>query len=84
MNKFNIQLDEYTSIYMEPSKKVRQIAARLSMFQDEPVIVYMFARARFVAKGGEIIKSNPDLSEFYLDVDPQDQWEWSCLGQDTV
>jgi hypothetical protein len=91
MEKFTIEISQTQNgpfghpicMQMEPGEKVMEIAEALSKAypKDEVIITMGGCPIRRKYVNGEIIFSNPTLTKFYVDVDPQDEWEWTCLGQ---
>ena len=85
MNKFSISIyvgDVREILFsIEPGYEVPDLAARLSVAYGCRVSVSMFARNRWVFEDGVAIVDSPDLTKFYIELDPQDEWDWSCYGK---
>jgi len=85
MKKFHIELNISTyvtkDLYVESSSLDMEVVKHLSNMDGvEYVSVSMFSRIRFIVANGIITKSCSDLNEFYLDVTPQMQWDWTACG----
>jgi len=86
MEKFKISIEVSTwksiDMFMEPGKEVMEVAEKLSgIYPDQYVTVSIYARIRRSYLNGEIHNTEPSLTKFYTNVEPQMEWDWSCCGQ---
>ena len=71
------------TLYMEPGEDAMTVAKALSIQMNCYVSVSMYARIRRSFTKGLVTHNEPNLEQFYEEVDDTMAHNWSCCGQVT-